>query len=67
MQQATLQAMPMGRVERELGIHRDTVRKYIDADTPPTCGEPRQLLRHQHLIPSQTKQSTFLLNFDSRY
>ena len=28
-------------------------------------GEPRQLLRHQHLIPSQTKQRTFMLNFDS--
>ena len=36
MQQAKLQGMSIRRMERELGIHRDTVRRYIDAESPPT-------------------------------
>ena len=66
MQQAKLQGMSIRRMARELGIHRDTVRRYIDAESPPTGRSPATL-RHQHLIPSQTNQRTFLLNFDSRY
>ena len=36
VQQAKLQGMSIRRMARELGIHRDTVRRYIDAETPPT-------------------------------
>ena len=40
VQQAKLQGMSIRRMARELGIHRDTVRRYIDAETPPTRGTP---------------------------
>ena len=40
VQQAKLQGMSIRRMARELGIHRDTVRRYIDADTPPTRRPP---------------------------
>ena len=40
VQQAKLQGMSIRRMARELGIHRDTVRRYIDAETPPTRRPP---------------------------
>ena len=40
VQQAKLQGMSIRRMARELGIHRDTVRRYIDADSPPTRRTP---------------------------
>ena len=40
VQQAKLQEMSIRRMARELGIHRDTVRRYIDAETPPTWRTP---------------------------
>ena len=40
VQQAKLQGMSIRRMARELGIHRDTVRRYIDAEGPPTRGTP---------------------------
>ena len=40
VQQAKLQGMSIRRMARELGIHRDTVRRYIDAETPPTRRTP---------------------------
>ena len=40
VQQAKLQGMSIRRMARELGIHRDTVRRYIDAESPPTRGTP---------------------------
>ena len=36
VQQAKLKGMSIRRMARELGIHRDTVRRYIDAESPPT-------------------------------
>ena len=36
VQQAKLQGMSIRRMARELGIHRETVRRYIDAESPPT-------------------------------
>ena len=36
VQQAKLKGMSNRRMARELGIHRDTVRRYIDAESPPT-------------------------------
>ena len=35
MQQAKLAGLSIRGMARELGIHRDTVRRYIDAETPP--------------------------------
>ena len=40
VQQAKLNGMSIRRMARELGIHRDTVRKYIDAESPPTRRDP---------------------------
>ncbi len=36
VQHAKLKGMSIRRMARELGIHRDTVRRYIDAESPPT-------------------------------
>ena len=40
VQQAKLEGMSIRRMARELGIHRDTVRRYIDAESPPTRRSP---------------------------
>ena len=40
VQQAKLQGMSIRRMAMELGIHRDTVRRYIDAESPPTRRTP---------------------------
>ena len=40
VQQAKLKGVSIRRMARELGIHRDTVRRYIDAETPPTRRTP---------------------------
>ena len=36
VQRAKLEGMSIRGMARELGIHRDTVRRYIDAESPPT-------------------------------
>ncbi len=40
IQQAKLEGMSIRRMARELGLHRDTVRRYIDAESPPTRRSP---------------------------
>ena len=40
VQQAKLKGMSIRGMARELGIHRNTVRKYIDAESPPTRRAP---------------------------
>ena len=40
VQQAKLKGMSIRRMARELGIHRDTVRRYVDAESPPTRRPP---------------------------
>ena len=40
VQQAKLRGMSIRRMARELGIHRETVRRYIDAESPPTRRTP---------------------------
>ena len=40
VQQAKLKGMSIRRMARELGIHRDTVRRYVDAEGPPTRRSP---------------------------
>ena len=40
MQQVKLQGMSIRRMAKELGIHRETVRRYIDAETLPTWRTP---------------------------
>ena len=40
VQQAKLKGMSIRRMARELGIHRDTVRRYVDAESPPTRRSP---------------------------
>ena len=36
IQKARRKGMSLRAIERELGIHRDTIRKYLDAEGPPT-------------------------------
>ena len=40
IQKAKLQGLSIHRMAKELGLHRDTVRKYIDAESPPTRRSP---------------------------
>ena len=62
VQQAKLKGMSIHGMARELGIHIDTVRRYHRRRNSADAANSQQLLRHQHLILSQTKQRTFLLN-----
>ena len=43
VQQAKLKGMSIRRMARELGIHRDTVRRYVDAESPPTRRSPNSI------------------------
>ena len=36
IQKARRKGMPLRAIERELGIHRATIKKYMDAEGPPT-------------------------------
>ena len=40
VQEAKRRGLSIRRKARELGIHRDTVRRYIDAESPPTQRTP---------------------------
>ena len=63
VQKTKLEGMSIRKMARELGLHRDTVRRYIDAGSPPMR---RQAYRHGHLIRSPNRRGTFSLNVDSR-
>ena len=43
VQKAKLEGMSIRKMARELGLHRDTVRRYIDAENPPTRRSPANL------------------------
>ena len=43
VQKAKLEGMSIRKMARELGLHRDTVRRYIDVETPPTRRSPATL------------------------
>ena len=43
VQKAKLEGMSIRKMARELGLHRDTVRRYIDAETPPMRRSPATL------------------------
>ena len=40
VQKAKLEGMSIRKMAGELGLHRDTVRRYIDVETPPTRRSP---------------------------
>ena len=42
VQQAKKRGLSIRAMARELGIHRHTARRYIDADSPPTRRQPQQ-------------------------
>ena len=42
VQQAKRRGLSIRGMARELGIHRHTVRRYIDAESPPTRRQPRR-------------------------
>ena len=41
VQEAKRRGLSIRGMARELGIHRHTVRRYIDAESPPTRRQPR--------------------------
>ena len=41
MQQAKWRGLSIRGIARELGIHRHTVRRYIDVESPSTRRQPR--------------------------
>ena len=43
VQKAKLEGMSIRKMARELGLHRDTVRRYIDVESPPTRRSPSTL------------------------
>ena len=43
VQKAKLEGMSIRQMARELGLHRDTVRRYIDVESPPTRRVPATL------------------------
>ena len=43
VQKANLEGMSIRKMARELGLHRDTVRRYIDTESPPTRRSPTTL------------------------
>ena len=43
VQKAKLEGMSIRKMARELGLHRDTVRRYIDVENPPTRRVPATL------------------------
>ena len=43
VQKAKLEGMSIRKMARELGLHRDAVRRYIDVETPPTRRSPATL------------------------
>ena len=54
--------MSLRATERELGIHRATIKKNMDAEGPPTLHPGRLLLPRRHLIPSKPNRVMFSLN-----
>ena len=66
VQRAKLKGLSIRGIARELGIHRDTVRRYIDAGSAPTRrsrATPATLSSDTiPLIPSRNRQVTFSLN-----
>ena len=55
VQKAKLEGMSIRRMARELGLRRDTVSRYIDAESPPTRRSPATLpASTSYTIPAQT-------------
>ena len=50
IQKARRKGMPLRAIERELGIHRATIKKYLDAEGPPT--------RHDLAAPATSSSNT---------
>ena len=43
VQKAKLEGMSIRKMARKSGLHRDTVRRYIDSESPPTRRSPATL------------------------
>ena len=61
IQKARRNGMSLRAIERELGIHRGTIRKYLDADGPPTR-QSREAHTASSSVPSRHNRVTFTLN-----
>ena len=59
IQKARRKGMSLRAIERELGIHRSTIKKYLDAEGPP-AQHPGRVLRRHHLLPWEPDRVTFM-------
>ena len=50
IQKARRKGMSLRSIEREMGTHRDTIKKYLDAEGPPT--------RQSRLVSSTSSSDT---------
>ena len=64
IQKARRKGMSLRAIERELGIHRATIKKYLGSGGLQR-GDLGPVQRRQHLIPWQPNQVTFMLNSDT--
>ena len=66
IQRARGKGMSLRAIQRELGIHRATIKKYLDADGPrdggPRDGGPGRLSLCQDLIQCRHDRVTFMLH-----
>ena len=61
IQKARRKGMSLRAIERELGIHRGTIKKYMAAEALQR-DNPGRFHWRRHLIPSRSNQVTFMLN-----
>ena len=60
MQKAKGKGLSICGIAWELGIHRDTVRKYMNAERPPMSRAQRR--KYHDLLAWQTTEMTFSLD-----
>ena len=60
VQKAKRKGLSIRRIARELGIHRETVRKYMNAERPPMARAQRR--KYRNLLAWQSTEMTFPLD-----
>ena len=58
VQKAKRKGLTIRGIARELGIHRETVRKYMDAESPPNIARSRNVRKYRDLLAWQSTEMT---------
>ena len=61
VQKAKRKGLSIRGIARELGIHRETVRKYMHAESPPMA-RPAQRRKYRNQLAWQSTRRTFSLD-----